>query len=302
VTETLRLPLPQRRGALRAQSPLAGASDFLRFITRSPLTVAGLVILLVSIVGIAGAPALAAYGPLQQDFAQRLKPPSWAHAFGTDDLGRDVLTRLLYGGRVSVPVGFVLVISAAVIGTSIGGVAGFAGGWIDELLMRVADIFLAFPPIVLALALAAALGPDLRNAIVALVVVWWPYYARMMRGITLAVRQRDYVLAAQALGASHPRVLLRAILPNTYTPILVLATIDMGSGITAAASLSYLGLGVRPPTAEWGSMVAQGAQLLDQWWLAAFPGAAILLVVLGLNVIGDSVRDALDPRLRHQRQ
>lgn len=301
MTETLRLPLPQRRGAPRAQSPLAGAGDFLRFITRSPLTVAGLVILLVSIVGIAGAPALAG-SPLQQDFSQRLKPPTWAHAFGTDDLGRDVLTRVLYGGRVSVPVGFALVISAAVIGTSIGGVAGFAGGWIDELLMRVADIFLAFPPIVLALALAAALGPDLRNAIVALVVVWWPYYARMMRGITLAVRQRDYVLAAQALGASHLRVLLRAILPNTYTPILVLATIDMGSGITAAASLSYLGLGVRPPTAEWGSMVAQGAQLLDQWWLAAFPGAAILLVVLGLNVIGDSVRDALDPRLRHQRQ
>ena len=187
---------------------------------------------------------------------------------------------------------------AGVVGVGIGAVAGFRSGLVDEAVMRVTDVFLAFPPIILALAIAAALGPDLRNAMLALVVVWWPTYARMMRGVTLSVRQQEYVQAAVAAGAGTPSLLLRTILPNAFMPLLVLATVDIGGGITAAAALSYLGLGVRPPTPEWGAMVADGALSLNQWWLATFPGLAIFSVVMAFNLAGDAVQDALDPRLR----
>ena len=254
------------------------------------------------LVALAGAPMLVKDGPLQQNFSERLHGPDGAHPFGTDTLGRDILSRVLYGGRISIPVGLTIIALTALIGTALGALAGFGGGWVDELVMRVADAHLAFPPIILALAIAAALGPDLRNVVLALVVVWWPYYARMMRSVTLSVREREYVLAAYAVGASRLRILFRHVLPNAYTPVLVLATIDVGSGITAAAALSFLGLGVRPPTPEWGSMVAEGAHLLDRWWLAAFPGFAILTVVMAFNLIGDALRDALDPRLQQLRR
>ena len=273
-----------------------------RFAAGHPLATAGLVIIGIWLIAILGAPWIAGYNPLRQDFLQRLKPPSSAHLFGTDNLGRDVFSRVLYGGRVSVPVGVAVIAATATIGTALGGIAGFAGGWIDEVVMRTADVLLAFPPLILALAIAAALGPDLHNAVIALVAVWWPYYARMMRGVTLSIKQHEFVLAARAAGASGTRTFFRGILLNAYTPILVLATVDIGGGITAAAALSFLGLGVRPPAPEWGAMVAQGAELLDRWWLAAFPGLAILTVVLALNFIGDSMRDLLDPRLRHLRQ
>ena len=213
-------------------------------------------------------------------------------------MGRDQLARVAYGARISIPVGVMVITLAGVIGVAIGAAAGFRGGLVDETVMRVTDIFLAFPPIILALAIAAALGPDLRNAMLALVAVWWPTYARMMRGVTLSVRQQEYVQAAVAAGAGTPRLLLRTILPNAFMPLLVLATVDVGSGITAAAALSYLGLGVRPPTPEWGAMVADGAQALNQWWLATFPGLAIFSVVMAFNLAGDAVQDALDPRLR----
>jgi peptide/nickel transport system permease protein len=288
--------VPARAATLAAHAGLA------RFAGRHPLAVAGAVIIAIWLIAILGAPWIAGYDPLHQDFLKRLNPPSSTHPFGTDNLGRDVFSRVLYGGRVSVPVGVAVIAMTAGIGTALGGVAAFVGGWLDEVVMRTADVLLAFPPIILALAIAAALGPDLHNAVIALVVVWWPYYARMMRGVTLSIKQHEYMLAARAAGASPARTFLRGILPNAYTPILVLATIDIGSGITAAAALSYLGLGVRPPTPEWGAMVAQGAQLLDRWWLAAFPGLAILTIVLALNFIGDSMRDLLDPRLRHLRQ
>jgi peptide/nickel transport system permease protein len=273
-----------------------------RFAVRHPLATAGLAVIGLWLIAILGAPWIAGSGPLQQNVVERLRPPSTAHLFGTDNLGRDVFSRVLYGGRVSVPIGVAVIAATALIGTALGGVAGFAGGWADEVVMRTADVLLAFPPIILALAIAAALGPDLHNAVIALVAVWWPYYARMMRGVTLSIKQHEYILAARAAGASRARMFFRGILLNAYTPILVLATIDIGSGITAAAALSFLGLGVRPPTPEWGAMVAQGAELLDRWWLAAFPGLAILTVVLALNFIGDSMRDLLDPRLRHLRQ
>ena len=273
-----------------------------RLAARHPLAVAGVLMIGVWLAAILGAPWIAGDRPLRQDLAQRLKPPSAAHPFGTDNLGRDVFARVLYGGRVSVPVGVAVIAATAGIGTALGGAAGFAGGWLDEAVMRTADVVLAFPPIILALAIAAALGPDLHNVVIALVAVWWPYYARMMRGVTLSIKEHEYVLAARAAGASPARTFFGSVLLNAYTPILVLATIDIGSGITAAAALSFLGLGVRPPTPEWGAMVAQGAELLDRWWLAAFPGLAILTVVLALNFIGDSMRDLLDPRLRHLRQ
>jgi ABC-type dipeptide/oligopeptide/nickel transport system permease subunit len=295
------LQKPPALGTRRTQVRTEAAA-FIRLVRRSPLGMAGLFVILVWFIGIGGASLIARYDPIQQNFAQRVQSPSAAHLFGTDNLGRDILSRVLYGGRVSIPTGLTIIALTAVIGTTLGAVAGFAGGWMDELVMRIADAHLAFPPIILALAIAAALGPDLRNAVLALVAVWWPYYARMMRSVTISVREREYVLAAHALGAGRFRIFLRAVLPNAYTPILVLATIDVGSGITAAAALSFLGLGVRPPTPEWGSMVADGAHLLDQWWLATFPGLAILSVVMGFNLIGDAIRDALDPRLRHLRQ
>jgi ABC-type dipeptide/oligopeptide/nickel transport system permease subunit len=280
-------------------APPASRAGLVRFAARHPLGAAGLLILAGWSLAILGAPWVARYEPLHQNFLERLQPPSGAHLFGTDNLGRDVFSRVLYGGRISVPVGVAVIAATAVIGTALGGAAGFVGGWVDEVVMRSADVLLAFPPIILALAIAAALGPDLHNAVIALVAVWWPYYARMMRGVTLSIKQSEYVLAARAAGASRARTFFRAILLNAYTPILVLATIDIGSGISAAAALSYLGMGVRPPIPEWGAMVAQGATLLDRWWLAAFPGLAILTVVLALNFIGDSMRDLLDPRLRH---
>jgi peptide/nickel transport system permease protein len=283
-----------------AKTPaLARRAGLALFTAHYPLAATGLLIIAAWLIAVLGAPWIAGYDPLRQDFLHRLQPPSATHPFGTDNLGRDVFSRVLYGGRVSIPIGVAVIAATAIIGTALGGIAGFIGGWVDEVVMRSADVLLAFPPIILALAIAAALGPDLHNAVIALVAVWWPYYARMMRGVTLSIKQHEYVLAAHAAGASRARTFFRSILPNAYTPILVLATIDIGSGITAAAALSYLGLGVRPPTPEWGAMVAQGAELLDRWWLAAFPGLAILTVVLALNFIGDSMRDLLDPRLRH---
>jgi peptide/nickel transport system permease protein len=237
--------------------------------------------------------------PIRQDLLQALAAPSRAHPFGTDTLGRDVLARVLFGGRISIFMGLGVISATCFVGTVLGILAGYVGGWFDEIVMRVADVFLAFPPILLALAVAAALGPDLRNAFLALIAVWWPQYARMMRATTLAFKQNECVLAAQALGSSRARILTRTVLPNAFTPVFVFAMLDVGSGIIGAATLSFLGLGVRPPTPEWGAMVAEGSTLLSQWWLSSFAGVAILSVVMGFNFIGDLIRDALDPRLVH---
>ncbi|MFN8592760.1 MAG: ABC transporter permease [Thermomicrobiales bacterium] len=263
-----------------------------------PLAVMGGLVLLAWLAVILLAPQFATHDPLKQNLAARLSPPSRENLFGTDKLGRDLYSRVVYGARVSIPVGLMVIALAAALGTALGALAGFSGGVLDEALMRVTDVFLAFPPIILALAIAAALGPDLKNAMLALVAVWWPSYARMMRGVTLSTKQQEYVQAAVALGAPRGRILLRTILPNAFMPLLVLATVDVGSGVTAAAALSYLGLGVQPPTPEWGALVADGAEALDQWWLATFPGLAILTVVLAFNLVGDAVQELLDPRLR----
>ncbi|HRW50132.1 MAG: ABC transporter permease [Caldilinea sp.] len=279
----------QERGAL------ASAARFLR---RNPLVLLGLAIFLMWVVISIGAPWIAPYDPLKQDIVARLQPPSPDHWFGTDQLGRDVFSRVLYGGRLSLPAGILVIVIAGVIGTAIGALAGFIGGWFDEGTMRLTEVFMAFPTIILAMAIAAALGPSLVNAVVAMVVVWWPNYARVVRSLVIGVKTQEYVEASRAIGVPRGRVLWRTILPNCLAPAVVLATIDLGNAILVFAGLSFLGLGPDPTTPEWGRMVSDGIQYFDQWWIAAFAGLAIFTVVMAFNFIGDGIRDALDPRLR----
>ena len=266
---------------------------------RSPLTVAGLVLIVVFSLSALLASVLAPANPLDQKLSQRLKPPSPAHWLGTDQLGRDVLSRLLFGARISLTVGLVVVGTAGTFGTLVGLVAGYTGGLVDEALMRVTDVFLAFPALILAMAIAGALGPSLNNAMIAIAVVTWPVYARLVRGQVLSLREREFVEAARSLGASTARILWRHILPNTLAPILVQARFDMGGAILSAAGLSFIGFGAQPPTPEWGVMISDGRKYVStQSWLSLFPGLAILLTVAAFNLIGDGLRDSLDPRLR----
>ncbi len=265
----------------------------------SPLTAIGLGLILLFTLFALLAPALSPMDPTAQVITLRLQPPSPEHWLGMDQLGRDVLSRLLYGARVSLTVGLVVVACAGTVGTFVGLVAGYAAGLVDEVLMRLTDMFFAFPPLILAMSIAGALGPNLNNAIVAIAVVTWPVYARLVRGQVLALRQREFVEAARGVGATTPRILFRHLLPNTLAPLLVQASFDMGGTILAAAGLSFIGFGARPPTPEWGVMISEGRQFFStQPWLSFFPGLAILLTVTAFNLIGDGVRDALDPRLR----
>ena len=245
-------------------------------------------------------PLLSRYSPNAVDVTIRLKPPSAAHWLGTDELGRDVLTRLLYGARISLTTGIVVVILGAAFGTLAGGAAAFARGAAEELIMRTTDLVLCFPPIILALAIAAALGIGTLNTIIAMLIVWWPKFARLAHSLVLVQRSQEYVEAATVVGLKPARILLRHIVPNAIGPLIVLVTLDIGNAIITFAGLSFLGLGVVPPTPEWGSMVAEGRELVEQWWVAAFPGFAILTVVLGFNFLGDGVRDWLDPRARRK--
>jgi peptide/nickel transport system permease protein len=270
----------------------------LRFLRANPLALIGLVIVVGWIVISAAAPAVAPYAPLKQAIKERLQAPSAAHVFGTDQLGRDVFSRVLYGGRISLPAGLMVVIGAALVGGALGALAGWLGGWLDELMMRITEIFMAFPTIILAMAIAAALGPSLLNAILAMVVVWWPNYARLMRGLVLSVKSEQYVEAARVIGVPELRILWRSVLPNCLAPLVVLSTIDLGGAILVFAGLSFLGLGADPATPEWGRMIADGIENFDQWWISAGPGLAIGTIVIGFNFIGDGIRDALDPRLR----
>lgn len=226
--------------------------------------------------------------------ADRLLSPSWSHLMGTDALGRDVFIRALWGARISLPVSAVVIVSSVLLGTVVGAAAGFFGGWIDAVLMRAVDITMAFPPILLAMAITASLGPGIRNALIAMVLVWWPIYARLLRAQVIAVKQREYVESAQAIGASRWLILRRYILPMSYTPVLVNATMDFGQVVLLTASLSFIGLGARPPSPEWGAMITEGATNFYQWWIAAAAGIAILLVVLAFNFVGDALRDTFD--------
>ena len=262
---------------------------------RRPLAVAGLAVIGAWVVIAVFAPLIGPDNPLAQNFGI-LAAPSSAHWFGTDELGRDVLSRVLAGARVTLPLSVLLVVIAMLIGALLGGFAGFLGGWADVTLMRLADLFFAFPGIILALAVAAALGPQLRNAVIAVIAVSWPSYARLVRSLVLAARTAPYVVASRMLGASGWRVLFTDIRPNVAGPVLVLAALDLGNAVLLLSGLSFLGLGAQPPTAEWGAMVAEGTQTFNDWWVGVFPGLAILTVVLAFNFIGDALRDALDPR------
>jgi len=265
---------------------------------RNPLVGIGIVVLVMWLFIALSVPLISPFPPLQQDLANRLQAPNANYLMGTDELGRDIFSRVLWGAQITIPAGLAVVIFSSLLGTAIGSIAGYAGGLIDESLMRLTELFMAYPPIILAMAVTAALGPDLRNAILALVVVWWPSYARMVRGLTLEVKAQEYVEAAHSVGASGLYILFRTILPNCIAPAVILATLDFGYAIIAFASLSFIGLGPEPSSPEWGRMVSIGIDFFDQWWMWLFPGLAIASLVMAFNFIGDGLRDILDPRLR----
>lgn len=251
--------------------------------------------ILFCVFAVLGAGLLTSVNPVAQAVANRLQPPSFAHPFGTDQLGRDVFSRVLYGGQASLPAAFIVVLIGATVGTLMGAIAGYGGRLVSEIIMRVTDMVLAFPVLVLAMAVAAALGASLVHGVIALAAVWWPAYVRVSRGLVLDLREKEFVVASRAAGRSSIAILFRVILPNALPPLLVMATIDIGRAILNFSILSFLGLGARPPAPEWGSMVSSGAEVMDQWWVSTFPGLAILLVVFSFNLLGDSIRDAMDP-------
>ncbi|MEW6398946.1 MAG: nickel transporter permease [Bacillota bacterium] len=268
-------------------------------LVRSPLSAVGLGIVAVFMVVGLLAPVLTPYDPLAQDLPNRLAPMTREHLFGTDTLGRDILSRFVLGTRISFTIGVVVTGISATAGTLIGLVSGYAGGWVDEAFMRLADIFLAFPSLILAMAIAAVLGPSLTNTMIAIAVVEWPVYSRLVRGQVLSLREKEFVEAARAVGASRHVLLLRHILPNCLAPILVRMTMDMGGVILTAAGLSFIGFGAQPPTPEWGVMISEGRDyIMSHWWISTWPGLAIFTVVMGFNLLGDGLRDLLDPRLK----
>jgi len=270
-----------------------------RFLRQNPLTLIGATIVAsLSLVAIVG-PAIVPYDPTAQNVGPRLQSPTFAHPLGTDALGRDVLTRLVHGARYSLGIAVLVTGIRVVLGTTVGLVAGYTGGWIDEGLMRLVDIQLAFPGLVLALVVAGILGPSLRNVMIALAVVGWATYARVVRGTVLSVKEREYVAAGRLFGTPRWRIIRRHLLPSVVNPVLVLATLNLGTVVLATAGLSFIGLGAQPPTPEWGTMLAGGRHYLrTAWWLVNAPGVAIVLTVLGFNLLGDGLRDALDPHLQ----
>ncbi|TMC78005.1 MAG: ABC transporter permease [Chloroflexi bacterium] len=279
---------------LRGAGLRAGAPVF-----ANPLNAAALALIGAFAICAVLAPIVAPYDPLAQALGSRLEPPSPEHWLGTDQLGRDIASRLVYGARISLVIGIVVVALAGVFGTLVGLVAGYAGGLVDETLMRVTEVFLAFPPLILAMAIAGALGPSLTNAIIAIAAVTWAIYARLTRGQILSLRRREFVEAARAIGASRARILARHLLPNALAPLLIQASFDMGSAIISAAGLSFIGFGAQPPTPEWGVMISEGRNFIStQPWLSLFPGLAILFAVGSFNLLGDGLRDLFDPRLR----
>lgn len=271
----------------------------LKAFQRHPGAVVGLVLLLLLIFGSVFADVVSSYDPTVPDYASRLQPPSLKHLFGTDELGRDVFTRVLYGGRISLRVGLVSVAIGAGVGTLLGLIAGYYGRWVDEFVMRLMDMVMALPGILLSLTIVFAMGPSLFNVMIAVGVASIPEYARLVRGSVLAAREQAYVEAARALGASDIKLMFKHILPNVVAPIIVVATLGLAGAILSVATLSFLGLGATPPTPEWGVIIADGrSRLRTAWWIATFPGLTIATAVLAINLFGDGLRDLLDPRLR----
>lgn len=270
---------------------------------RTPLGVIGSVIALAWVIIAFTAQWWVPYGPNAQ-VLPRLQAPGIETLMGTDGNGRDIFSRLMTGATVTIPLALMLVVAALIIGTVLGAVAGYFGGWVDETLMRITDLFMAFPTVILAMVVAASLGPSLFNAVIAAIIVSWPQYARVTRSLVLSLRRQNYVIAGRLLGHSPLRSLTVDILPNIAGPVLVLATLDIGAAILLLSGLSFLGLGAQPPTAEWGSMISAAMQNFDSWWLGVFPGLAILTVVMAFNFLGDAMRDVLDPtaEIAHENQ
>ena len=275
--------------------------DLIYQVKKSPLTIAGALIILILCLTAIFAGYIAPYEPDEISPAERLQPPSKAHICGTDTAGRDVFSRIVYGSRIAIKVGVTVVCLAAIFGSLIGLFSGYLGGRVDEIVMRITDVFFSLPYLILAMAIAAALGPSLVNTVISLSVVWWPIYARLIRGEVLLVRESTYVEAARGLGANKLRIIFRHVLPNSLSPIIVQASLDFGNAIIFAAGLSFIGLGAQPPTPAWGAMISLGKNYLrDAWWYPTFPGLAILITVIGFNLLGDGIRDILDPRLKER--
>ena len=282
-----------------SERPRTPTGDALRHLRHNPVAIVGAAILLLLVVTAALAPAIAPYDPTAQTLSARNAGPSSAHWLGMDALGRDVLSRVIYGSRISLFIGLFTVSAAVAVGAMVGALAGYFGGWLDSLLMRVMDVLLAFPDLLLAIAVVAVLGPGLLNALYAISFVTIPIYARTVRASVLSIKEQEYVVAARAIGAPPARILWQAILPNAISPLIVQATLGIATAILGAAALSFIGLGAQPPDPEWGLMLAQHRNLVfTAPHTVFFPGLAIMLTVLGFNLLGDGLRDALDPRLR----
>lgn len=295
------IPLTDRAAAeLSAEAAASGTGRRQRWLRRYLLASIGGAVIVAWLLAALLAPWITPYAPDTVNVAGRLAEPSWVHWLGTDELGRDVLTRIVFGARTSLTVGFSVVLIGGGAGTLVGAVAAYARGWAEEILMRATDLMFCFPPIILAMAIAAALGIGTRNTVIAMLVVWWPKFARLARSLVLGQRSLEYVAAARTIGFPPTHILFRQILPNAVGPLVVLITLDLGNAILVFAGLSFLGLGVVPPTPEWGSMVSEGRELVSQWWVATFPGLAILTVVIGFNFVGDGLRDWLDPHARRR--
>jgi peptide/nickel transport system permease protein len=294
LTEWLRDPNPASRAQARAGQAWLG---WLR-LRRNPLAMIGLAIVALLLLVAAFAPLLAPHDPIAQDLSRRLLPPGTpGNWLGTDDFGRDILSRIIYGSRITLYIVAMVALTAPLFGLLVGTVAGYFGGWTDEILMRITDIFLAFPKLILALALVAVLGPGMENAVMAIALTAWPPYARVSRAETLTVRSADYIAAVRLQGAGSGRVIWGHVMPMCLPSVIIRVTLDMAGVILTAAGLGFLGLGVQPPLPEWGVMISAGRKFLfEQWWVATMPGLAIFIVSLGFNLLGDGLRDVLDPR------
>jgi peptide/nickel transport system permease protein len=283
--------------ASAAQALRQNLARGLRSLLRNPMTVVGVTVVGLLLLVALFAPLIATHNPLLQDLKQALQAPSAAHWFGTDEYGRDVFSRLVHGSRISLYIILLVTVIVGPVGLAVGSMAGYFGGWVDNLFMRITDIFISFPSLVLALAFVAALGPGLDHAVIAIALTAWPPIARLARAETLSLRHADYVVAAQLQGASSARILLRYITPMLLSSVVVRLTMNMASVILTAAGLGFLGLGAQPPLPEWGAMISSGRRyMIECWWLVAAPGAAIMLVSLAFNLLGDGLRDVLDPR------
>ena len=275
---------------------MKGIKDLLR--QKNFMFKLGVVLFLAWILVAIFAPIIAPHSPTDGDLAFQYLPPSADYWFGTDELGRDVFSRVLYASRVSLTASLVTVLISFGVGIFFGGLAGYIGGVVDDVMMRFSEMIQSFPPLILAMVIAAALGPNISNSILAMAVIWWPNYARLTRSIVISLKSNDYVTASRVLGATHTRILTREILPNSIGSLIVMCTLDLGNAILMFSGLSFLGLGVQPPTPEWGAMVSDGVRDTAKWWVSTFPGLAIFSVAIAANFIGDGLRDYLDPKMR----